>query len=52
MPGVSESLDRGDAALLRQESDSLAAALRRASARLDEVTRLASAVPASLATHP
>ena len=53
MPGVSESLDRGDAALLRQESESLAAALRRASARLDEVARLASAAPpASPATHP
>jgi N-acetylated-alpha-linked acidic dipeptidase len=41
MPGVSEALDRNDAALLRQEADSLAAALRRAAARLDEVARLA-----------
>jgi N-acetylated-alpha-linked acidic dipeptidase len=51
MPGVSESLDRGDAALLRQESDSLAAALRRASARLDEVTRLAATPAPSAPTH-
>jgi N-acetylated-alpha-linked acidic dipeptidase len=49
MPGVSESLDRGDAAQLRQESESLAAALRRASGHLDEVTRLASS---SAPTHP
>jgi N-acetylated-alpha-linked acidic dipeptidase len=41
MPGVSEALDRNDAAILRSESDSLAAALRRAAARLDEVARLA-----------
>lgn len=41
LPGVSEALDRKDPALLRAESDSLAAALRRAAARLDEVARLA-----------
>ncbi|HYL47436.1 MAG TPA: M28 family metallopeptidase [Candidatus Limnocylindrales bacterium] len=41
MPGVTEALDRDDAALLRQESDSLAAAIRRAAARLDEAARLA-----------
>jgi hypothetical protein len=41
MPGVSESLDRKDAGTLRVEADSLAAALRRAAARLDTVSRLA-----------
>ena len=41
MPGVTEALDRNDAALLRQDADSLAAALQRAAARLDEVARLA-----------
>jgi N-acetylated-alpha-linked acidic dipeptidase len=41
MPGVSESLDRSDLATLRTEADVLAAALRRAAARLDEVAGLA-----------
>jgi N-acetylated-alpha-linked acidic dipeptidase len=41
MPGVSEALDRDDEITLRRESESLAAALRRASARLDAVARLA-----------
>jgi len=41
MPGVSESLDRKDAATLRVEADALAAALRRAATRLDEVSQLA-----------
>ena len=41
MPGVTEALDRNDPALLRQEADSLSAALQRASARLDEIARLA-----------
>jgi N-acetylated-alpha-linked acidic dipeptidase len=41
MPGVSESLDRNDPATLRIEADSLAAALRRAATRLDEVSNLA-----------
>jgi N-acetylated-alpha-linked acidic dipeptidase len=40
-PGVTEALERNDSATLRQEADSLAAALTRASARLDEVARLA-----------
>jgi N-acetylated-alpha-linked acidic dipeptidase len=44
MPGVSESLDRKDAATLRREEDSLIAALRRAAAHLDDVTRLASGI--------
>jgi len=44
MPGVSESLDRKDAATLRREEDSLIAAIRRAAARLDDVTRLASGI--------
>jgi N-acetylated-alpha-linked acidic dipeptidase len=42
-PGVTEALERNDSATLRQEADSLAAALTRASARLDEVARLAQA---------
>lgn len=41
MPGVSEALDRDDEITLRRESESLAAALRRAAARLDTVARLA-----------
>jgi N-acetylated-alpha-linked acidic dipeptidase len=41
LPGVSESLDRNDPATLRIEADSLAAALRRAANRLDEVSKLA-----------
>jgi N-acetylated-alpha-linked acidic dipeptidase len=41
MPGVSESLDRNDPATLHIEADSLAAALRRAATRLDEVSNLA-----------
>ena len=40
-PGVVETLDRGDPALLRQQCDALAAALHRAAARLDEIARLA-----------
>ena len=39
MPGVNESLDRKDLATLRVEADSLAAALRRAAARLDTVAK-------------
>jgi N-acetylated-alpha-linked acidic dipeptidase len=42
MPGVSEALDRGDAATLRREEESVAAALRRAAARLDDIARIAS----------
>lgn len=41
LPGISESLDRNDSVALRQEAGSLAAALLRASARLDDVARLA-----------
>jgi N-acetylated-alpha-linked acidic dipeptidase len=40
LPGINESLDRNDPSALRIEVDSLAAALRRAAARLDEVSRL------------
>ncbi len=46
MPGVTEALDRDDPVALRQESDSLSAALLRASAQLDEIARLARATPA------
>jgi N-acetylated-alpha-linked acidic dipeptidase len=48
-PGVTEALARNDSATLRHEADSLVAALLRASARLDELTRLAQ--PASV-SHP
>jgi len=41
LPGVTEAIDRNDPVALRMESESLAAALRRAAARLDEITRLA-----------
>ena len=47
LPGINESLDRNDLSALHIEVDSLAAALRRASARLDEVTRLAQSSPDS-----
>jgi N-acetylated-alpha-linked acidic dipeptidase len=39
-PGITEALARNDSATLRHEADSLTAALMRASARLDELTRL------------
>ena len=42
MPGVSEALDRRDSAALHREEDALAAALRRAASRLDDITRIAS----------
>jgi N-acetylated-alpha-linked acidic dipeptidase len=42
LPGANEALDRQDAATFTHEAASLAAALRRASARLDEIARLAS----------
>ncbi|MGC1673180.1 MAG: transferrin receptor-like dimerization domain-containing protein, partial [Candidatus Acidiferrales bacterium] len=41
LPGVNEALDRDDAVVFQQEGASLAAALLRASARLDEITKLA-----------
>jgi len=44
MPGVSEALDRKDAAVLRREEESLVSALRRAAARLDDVARLAAGI--------
>jgi N-acetylated-alpha-linked acidic dipeptidase len=43
LPGVNEALDRDDAATFQQEAASLAAALSRASARLDEIAQVASA---------
>ncbi len=43
LPGITEALAHGDSARLKRESEGLAAALLRASARLDEVTRLAQA---------
>ena len=41
MPGISEALDCGDLRVLPREANSLAAALRRAALRLDDVARLA-----------
>ena len=47
LPGVTEALDRNDSATLQLEAGALAAAYARASAQLDEVTRLAqSSAPA------
>jgi N-acetylated-alpha-linked acidic dipeptidase len=40
-PGPNEALERKDSVVFRAEADSLAAALRRAAARLDDVARLA-----------
>jgi N-acetylated-alpha-linked acidic dipeptidase len=40
LPGPSEALDRKDAATFEIESKALAAALRRASLKLDEITKL------------
>jgi N-acetylated-alpha-linked acidic dipeptidase len=40
-PGPNEALERKNSAVFRAEADSLAAALRRAAARLDDVARLA-----------
>jgi N-acetylated-alpha-linked acidic dipeptidase len=42
LPGVNEALDKNDPEIFRREANALAAALLRASARLDDVTRLAS----------
>jgi N-acetylated-alpha-linked acidic dipeptidase len=42
LPGANEALDRQDAATFTHESAALAAALRRASTRLDEIARTAS----------
>jgi len=42
MPGVSEALDGRDTTTLRREEESLASALRRAAARLDDIVRIAS----------
>src|SRR5580658_9236540 len=41
LPGANEALDRQDPATFTHESAALAAALRRASTRLDEIARLA-----------
>lgn len=50
VPGVTEALDRNDSAMLRREAQSLQAALLRASARLDEIARLAEEPPAAPST--
>lgn len=43
LPGITEALVRGDSVTLQRESEGLAAALIRASTRLDGITRLAQA---------
>ena len=47
LPGVTEALDRHDSATLKREADALAAAYARASAKLDEIARLARAAAPS-----
>jgi N-acetylated-alpha-linked acidic dipeptidase len=49
MPGVSEALERHDSPTAQREALALGTALERASARLDEVTRLARAAAGSSA---
>jgi N-acetylated-alpha-linked acidic dipeptidase len=51
MPGVNESMDRDDVVTLRVEANSVAAALRRAAARLDEIARLAQPAPSPASGH-
>jgi N-acetylated-alpha-linked acidic dipeptidase len=46
IPGITDALDRNDLAAFRREADSLSAALLRASARLDDISRLAREAPA------
>ena len=45
LPGVTDALDRDDPAAFHREADSLSAALLRASARLDDIARLAGNAP-------
>ena len=52
LPGVNEALDHNDLVELQREADSLAAALHRASAQLDEVSRLAKSSAAAVAQPP
>ncbi|HTS12362.1 MAG TPA: M28 family metallopeptidase [Candidatus Limnocylindrales bacterium] len=52
MPGLSEALDGDDPAMFQREAGSLAAALRRAAARLDDVTRLAGAAAPPAPSSP
>lgn len=52
LPGVSESLGRNEPSALRRETDALAGALLRASARLDDVARLAQQAASSSGAEP
>ena len=52
LPGITEALDRNDAITLQHEVDTLAAALHRAAAQLDEVTRLAQPPASPAVTSP
>ncbi len=45
IPGENEALAQNDSATLRREGDALTAALQRASARLDEIAKMAQAKP-------
>ncbi len=51
MPGVNEAIDRNDPATLHREADALAAALRRAATRLDEITHLAQSAAGTHSGH-
>jgi len=51
LPGANEALDRSDPATFQSETAAIAAALRRAAARLDEVTRLAQSAAKPPAGH-
>ena len=52
LPGVTEAIERNDPAILQREADALAAALHRAAAQLNEVTRLAQPVAPPIAQPP
>jgi N-acetylated-alpha-linked acidic dipeptidase len=52
LPGLSESLERNDPPALRREADALVGALLRASARLDDVARLAQEAASAPAPAP
>ncbi len=54
LPGVTEAIERSDPAMLQREADTLAAALHRAAAQLNDVARLAQAAgfPVALPTAP
>jgi N-acetylated-alpha-linked acidic dipeptidase len=52
LPGLSESIERNDPALLYRDADALASALLRAAARLEDVARLAQAAVSATPSAP